>query len=1167
MRLKSIELIGFKSFADRTVLDFHPGITAIVGPNGCGKSNIVDAFKWVLGEQSAKSLRGDSMEDVIFFGSATRKTRGMAEVTLVLSGIREGEEGDSEISVTRRLYRSGESEYLLNRTPCRLKDIKNVFLDTGLELKAYSILEQGRINDILDSKPQDRRFLIEEVAGVMKYKVRRAEATQKLESARYNLQRLQDIISEVKRQINSIDRYARKAERYKRLLQEVRDLEIRIAKRDIGRLTGEADSLSASIEQLKTKVTEATAEIHSLEALMEKKRSEYTDREKGLDEVRGQLHGVERMMTESEGVVALLRKESDNLREKVDALKRMHLDLINERQKAGEEIYNIKEEFTRLSSKLKETERLLKEKEVFLKKLIEEISGHEALIDNQRKSIFSKAEEGSILKNEVKHLSMTIDEIDRKIERLTGEIVSVEDSLSGIKDDYKRTEGEYQRLLSSLSDYEGKREEMAEMLKKKKDELRSEEDLLYRCREEVAGMASRYESLRELYASKKIALSGSIKTICQIADILETPPEYESAIEAVLGDKLNTLVVEGHEDIMMALRHVKEHNTKRCSFISLNPPVPSNHERSKISSIDIPVDDSIIKATDVIKVREGFQAVAMALLGDVVIVKDMSTAFKMREKVDKYLHIVTPEGEVFEPSGVVHGGIERGLLRIRRQMRELEGGIELKRQEISRRERTVSDLRDEIRGYEDKIVSVDQVISEVQGELREMRIRLDGLKDEDEQRQRKLHYLRTELQNEENEREGLKSLKEEKDRRHRELEVERAEAEKRLKSLQSDINNKKEMLENVRSEHTDIKLSMTSLNERIKTLKNEEERLLSLIGEIDTKKTKAEEERIAIEKEIRLKEEEIRKGQDVLRAHAIQARELQEDLKNATDSITGLADEIRILEERHRVLSSQLDKLKEELKQKELKRMELVMKMDYIREDIRKTHNVTIETVNEVIEVTPEDEERLPQLKEKLKDMGPVSLGTLEEYEELRTRYEFLTKQQDDILDSMATLEETIQRINSSTKRRLTEAFNALNEKFREVFRSLFGEGRAELILTEGDILESGIDIVAQPPGKRLKNLLALSGGEQALTALSLLFAGFMIKPTPMCVLDEVDAPLDESNTGRFVRLLAELSRDIQFIAITHNRLTMEVADYIYGVTMEEPGVSKVVSMHLAETV
>lgn len=1173
MRLERIELIGFKSFAEKTILDFHPGITAIVGPNGCGKSNVVDAFRWVLGEQSAKSLRGDSMEDVIFFGSATRKTKGMAEVTLVLSGLN-GKNlsggGSAEISVTRRLYRSGESEYLINKVPCRLKDIKNIFLDTGLELKAYSILEQGRMNEILNSKPQDRRFLIEEVAGVMKYKVRRAEAIQKLEASRYNLQRLQDIIAEVKRQINSIDRYAKKAERYKKLLDEVRDIDIRIAKKNIRRFSGEIKEMSSSVEQLRLREAEVSTKMHSTGALIEKKRSEYIDREKGLEALRKRLHETEKMVTEAEGKIALLKMDCENLKEKMNDLKKRDADLSVEKDTASGQLRRIEEEESNMKVKLEEVEKKLSEKNSFFIELENELSEYESILDNERKGLFNKAEEGSILKNEVKHLSMIIDDIEKKVKKLSEELDSIEGKASNLQNELAETEGEYLRSESVLSDKKKEREEIHNELKTKKDKLKTSEEDLYRNREELAAMSSRLESLRELGTTQKIEVGKDIRALCQIADILETTPEYELAIEAVLGNKLNALIVEGHQDIIMALKHVKKHNAKRCGFISLNPLRERFDSSSKTKTHTLKSDGIIGNALNFVKIKDGFYSVAEALLSDVIIVKDMNDALSLWQKIFtnsalKYIYFATLDGEVLEPSGMVYGGVERGLLKIRRQLKELERDIALKREEILKGERLVSRLIDDIRLTEERIASVDSEISEKERDCHGLRLKLATLKEEKERQQKKLQYLRTEIGSEEKEKGSLRVLVNEKEKRCRELEIEKTHAEKELKSLQEKITTKKGILENARSELTEIKLSIASMRERMNSLQKERERLNLNISDIDNKKAEMLNEHLDIERDIRLKEDEIKKRQEALRSDILLVKKLQEEVTKANEALAGVMDELTSLEEEQKVLTSELESVRGKLKQVEIKKMELTMRLNYIKEDIRKTYSISIDTVDETVEVTTEEEESLPRLKEKLQEMGPVSLGTLEEYEELKIRYEFLAKQQDDLLNSIATLEETIQRINRSTQRRLTDAFNALNEKFKEVFKTLFGEGRAELILTEGSILESGIEIVAQPPGKRLKNLIALSGGEQALTALSLLFAGFMVKPTPMCILDEVDAPLDESNTERFVKMLSELSKNIQFITITHNRVTMEAADYIYGITMEEPGVSKVVSMHLAE--
>jgi chromosome segregation protein len=523
MRVERLELFGFKSFAEKTVFNFHPGTTAIVGPNGCGKSNIVDAFRWVLGEQSAKSLRGDSMEDVIFLGSATKKTKGMAEVTLVLSDIMtnpsNGSEDDNraaltEISVTRRLYRSGESEYLMNKVQCRLKDIKNMFLDTGLELKAYSILEQGKMDSILNSKPQDRRFLIEEVAGVMKYKIRRTEALNKLEASKSNIQRLQDIIAEVKRQINSIDRHAKKAERYKKLLEEIKDIELRISKRDLNTMQNEISALTASEEMHKGKEAEVYAKLHAAEALIEEKKLLCVDNEKHLGEVRMKLYSLEKEIAEDEGKIALLKSDSDNLKGKHESLLKQDGELIAQKETA---IQSIQEEENRkagMGSDLENFEALLEDKNMGVADSDNEIKGFEQEAEAQRRNLFNKAEEISSLKNEMNHLSFSIENISRKAEKSSQDINSLNDSLSSLQTAIEETKNEHGRAAAELNEIKKTKEGLVNKLSAGKQELSANEEILYSEREDLAAMSSRFESLKELDQIQRSSLDENVKALC-----------------------------------------------------------------------------------------------------------------------------------------------------------------------------------------------------------------------------------------------------------------------------------------------------------------------------------------------------------------------------------------------------------------------------------------------------------------------------------------------------------------------------------------------------------------------------------------------------------------------------------------------------------------------------
>ncbi len=1178
MRLERIEIIGFKSFAEKTIFNFHPGITAIVGPNGCGKSNVVDAFKWVLGEQSAKSLRGDSMEDVIFFGSTTKKTKGMAEVTLVLSevGGGDGEGTDNKsgtpsggLSVTRRLFRSGESEYLMNKTLCRLKDIKNMFLDTGLELKAYSILEQGKMNSILNSKPQERRFLIEEAAGVMKYKVRKAEALSKLESSKSNLQRLQDIINEVKRQINSIDRYAKKAEKYKKLFDEIKDIDVRLSKRNVNRLKVEIDRLTAHGNAFKDREAELSANLHSAEALIEEKKRGYVGSEKAHEEIRIKLYSTEKVVAEGEGRKELLKRDCQNMRERIIRLSERDVELEGEKETAVTSLNNIRGELLRMEESIKELESTLENKNASFSVIESDMEALEEKIENEKRKLFNRAEEISVLKNEIKHLSATAENISRKTEKSFEDINTIKNELSQLENVITETGNEFINSETELSQKTVSRNETAAALEIKKGELIAKEETLYRDRENIAALNSKLDSLKEIEFEQRNKAGKEIKTLCQVADIFETSPEYENAIEAVLGEKLSASVVRNREEVTDAINLIKKQNKGRSGFISIND-VEQNMPSQPTAGNVLSANGVIGKAIDLVTIKEGHDRVASSLLTDILIVDNLHTAFSewersLKETGSNPVHFVTTDGEVLEPSGIVFGGVMRGVLKVRRQIKEIERDISAKKEEVISSENSVNELKSGIIAIKTSIAEIEGDISKTEKYRHELEVRITSLDEEKARLQKNIDYLTIEKDSEEKEKDRMSGLMRQKEADCRNLEGERDKAEQTISGIRDEISEKKRELESARLQLTEIKLELTAVREKMTALSNEGGRLRSAISEIDNKKADISKETLVIENEILDRENEITGKEEELKSSILLIDELKGRVAVMREALDAERAELSVLEERQKGSFSELDAQRKELSQVEVKHKESSLELKYIIDEIRRVYSIDIETAEITEEVLEEEEERLPQLKERLQSIGPVSLGTLEEFEELKTRFDFLKKQQDDLLSAISSLEETIQKINSSTKQRLIEAFEALNIKFKEVFNTLFGEGKAELILTEGDILESGIEIIAQPPGKKLKNLTLLSGGEQAITALSLLVAGFMVKPTPMCLLDEVDAPLDEANTERFSALLSQLSEKIQFITITHNRRTMEAAEYIYGITMEEPGVSNVVSMHLAE--
>lgn len=1163
MQVEKIELIGFKSFAEKTVFHLHPGITCIVGPNGAGKSNIVDSFRWVLGEQSAKSLRGDKMEEVIFTGSATKKPRGMAEVNLYLffdmpdSG---NGDGRNTTIITRRLYRSGESEYLINKRQCRLKDIRDLFLDSGLEVKSYSILEQGRIGDILNSRPQDRRFLIEEVAGVMKYKVRKTEALSKLELSRQNLQRVNDIIVEVKRQINSLDRQVKKAERFKRLSSEIRDLELKIANRDYSSLK---DNLNETISRLKERKEEEAllkSEFNRIENEIETKKIGLVDKEKVLEGIVSELSLTEREISEIERSVAVSRTEINSLNEYLTRLSAQEVEVdakISESERRKEELSRVEGSISIEMDGLKDS---LREKSDSVRDIEATISDREEEIEAKRKEIFRIAEEISRIRNEMARTMTMHENLEKRVLAISKDREVASKYLSELEEKIKETETLLYSKDVELKEKKKEKEELTAALNKNSqimEDLRTE---IARLREELASSVSRLHSLKEIIHEEiQIeSISDSLPVISTVADVIDVEESYEKAIESVLSEKIKAFIVRSSEDIYRAISDLR--GIKRTSFIPLDLP--------EVESLPFPEDDRIVgKALDFVKIQEGREDLTHLMgrfLSNVLIIKDLSDLPFTPSPLHPFT-FVTLDGDVIEPVGTVTVGEGRGILRRKREIRELENRSKIIRETIENKEREFVQLETNL-NYDRRLMEeIDSLIVDTEKDISLLKLTLETQEEEKKRILRKLSHLDTELDEVTKEIKSLWEIVSLKEEELSGLNKRKEEAEAGLSGMQEEIGRVKMSIEEERASITDLRLSLNSCKEKIDSIKKERESLSGIIDELIKRREGFKEEREKVLDRINQCNLNITEKEEDLKAMAIKADSLRREINERREEIRKESEDITNLEHQARSLRLKVDEAISSINEADILATELRLRLENIESSIRMHYNVEISTF-EAGPVEDGDEERLKELRTKIQELGPVNLGTLEEYEELKSRYSFLIEQQEDLNKSIAELEEAIARINSTTRKKLREAFEQLNLKFSEVFLELFGSGKAGLVLTdENNILESGIDIIVQPPGKKIQNINLLSGGEKALTAIALLFAGFLIKPSPLCILDEVDAALDDSNIERFTGLLKKLSSQIQFIVITHNRVTMEAGDYLYGITMEEPGVSKVISMQLSE--
>lgn len=1169
MRIEKLELIGFKSFAERTVFNFHPGITCIVGPNGCGKSNIVDAFRWVLGEQSAKSLRGEKMEEVIFNGSATKKQKGMAEVTMYISGLNSlGKEGDDNngdkvsdtISITRRLYRSGESEYLINKTQCRLKDIKDLFLDTGLEVKSYSILEQERIIELLNAKPVDRRIIIEEIAGVMKYNVRRKEALSKLESSRMNLQRINDIIAEVKKQLSYLERIAKKAERYKKLLSEMNSIELKIYKRDYESLKSSLEILTGEYNRLKEEETVKKGELSAIENQVSKMKIEMLEEEKHLEGIQSEYQSLEKEIADIEKEIAIAKTEKDNLNEYLEKLFQQNEEYNKKKVNALLGREELEKECEELLNEIAILKSQLSEKSESYKGIEDEILRKERLIEEKRKRLFIVSEEISNIRNDKNKFQSSLESLKAKerasiedLERLKSIISEIDSSLK----DITVTIVEKNNELIMLND---KKNAVSGDITNNKEHLEDIKGKLFRYKEEIASLISRYDSLKEIVfdESTKQVLSNvkDFNIIASISDIFEIDERYEKAVESVLSDKIISYILPAFSEIERAIITLKEKSISRTAFIPLRP--------YKFNKKTTP-PDIIGRMSDFINTKEEFLDVIDSIFGNIFIVKDIRAAqFLLDQGFREYY--VTLDGEVIEPTGVIIAGEVKGILKRKREIRELERLIHEQKSKIEKLQNEVYEVSQLIQKKEIEFNSISDLLREREKEISILKMNADNLKDEYERRSKKLAYIKLEIEQINKEKEELMRLIYDKEIEIQSMELKKSEIENSIVLLQEELNTQKSLVDEHRVDITDIKLSLASFNEKMDSMKKEIEGLEKEISEIEIKKGFISEEIESVKQRLSQREEEIINKEEKIKELVIRVKDYQSRINEKKD-IIGLKNENLLeAEDRLKILRQEIESLTKTLSELDVKKAENRIRLQTVYDNVMQNYGVSIDNLQTEI-VTEEDGKRLAEIREKIKDIGPVSVYTIDEYEELKKRYEFLKNQQDDLIKSISELEEAISRINTTTKRRLREAYEALRLKFSEVFKTLFGGGKAELILTEeNNILEAGIDIVAQPPGKKLQNISLLSGGEKALTALSLLFASFLLKPTPLCILDEADSALDEINIEKFANTIRELSKDTQFIVVTHNKNTMSVADYIYGITMEEAGVSKVISMQLVES-
>ena len=1202
MKIKRLYIHGFKSFVDKTNIVLASGASAIVGPNGCGKSNIVDAIRWVLGEQNARHLRGKEMQDIIFNGSDARKPLGMAEVVLTFAnedGLAPARFANyTEIEISRRLYRSGESDYFINKVPSRLRDIVELFTDTGIGTRAYSIIEQGQIGWLINAKPEERRIIFEEAAGINKFKHKKEAALRRLDSARENLTRVSDIISEVKRQLNSLNRQAKKAERYKHLREELKVLDLRLASLDYQAISKSVADAAKRLTAIKDEDLALITEIEGAEAGADETRGAYSSLETDYKGVRERLFALEKELQTSERASALALVRIDELGRNAQRLKDEIIELKRNRETGLIDIERLRASVSESQTfidgqkiKLDENDKRLSAINEACKAMEDERSGEaaeasraNAKISELKHQIQTCMRDEDFMRVKESKADSVLNEAARTLARVEEEGGAIRASISGHAAFKGGIEAEMQTVKETLASLDA--------------ELKDKNIRLKDARSAHAGAAARLATLEEMERSfenlkggaQSVMRAGTIQGLRGLlADYIETNPGCERAVEAALGEKLQYILVESLKEGVEAIEFLKKNKGGRGSFVPVRDarPMASPLAMQVAGSGNIGVREMLGE----IRVKEGYEAIVNGLLADTYIVDNIESALAAWRDNGPASAFVTLDGETLDAQGVLTGGastgVDSGILQRRAEIKNIRaqanglaesiGSLEAVIKELSRvvvdTTAALGSCKDRLHAAEIKRVSDESRLSRLDEERnRFTKARADAERDKIDAARRLAELVAKKAAIAE-ERIGIEAA------------LTRTDA--RIAALGNELGRMAEKKEEVAKTVTEIKISLAQARERAEALGKEIAAKDRYVADIDGRISVKEREIESGAQETALREEEV--GVIKLRLNELlaQADTVKADEVSMTERLGDIAAALKTAEGGLKELKARSSALQSQKVEVSMSLNEFELSLNNLREKTFEKYGVAIDAhVEPAVEAVAEGGEaggveggaeakeplgdidraemdkRRFELREKIGGLGEVSLGALEEFNELERRYQFLVDQQADLQRSVDALMSAITRINRTTRERFALAFEEINARFKETFPKFFSGGRAELRLAEEtDVLEAGVEIVAQPPGKRLQNITLLSGGEKALTATALIFAIFLTKPSPFCLLDEVDAPLDDANIDRFNAFVKEMSLRSQFILITHNKKTMEMADALHGITMEEPGISKIISV------
>ena len=1181
MYLKRLEMYGFKSFADKTVLEFMPGITTVIGPNGSGKSNISDCIRWVLGEQSLKSLRGTKSEDIIFAGTQNRKSLGFAEASLIFDNSDNKLPIEyNEVIVTRRIYRSGESGYFINKTPCRLKDVLELFMDTGIGKDGYSIIGQGKIDEILSNKSEDRRHIFEEAAGIVKYRTRKAESEKKLEQTKLNLLRINDIISEIENNLDPLKNQSEKAKTFLRLRDELKNIEIGLFLHNIENYKKKIEEIKENIdifevqkvkeeerynnlqsekEILKTALDNLIEEIEKTQNLgfegNQKKEQYNSEINVNTERISNNTENYERYALEIEE----LEKRNIELEEEKNQKNEKKLNLGANKEKFEKELLEKQEELEKYAKTLSDKELEIEDKK---KKVEENIDlKYEIIADiNTEKANFENLNKReNTLKNDIQDTISELDKTRGEKEELAKEFYKLEKSRN--------------QVLSSLEEMKSKKEKSSEKIKEFEIKINTYQTD-FRVKEAKHRFLVETEKEKEGYTkSVKLLLESTEKNkelakgvYGILANLISVEKEYELAIEMTLGATIQNIVTESESEAKKLVNYLRENKFGRASFLPI-----TSVKGKKITDYKTKGIDGVIGiASDLIKYDKKYEGIILNLLGRTIIVDDIENAVKLAKQNDYKFKIVTLKGDVINPSGAISGGFvapkTTSILGRGKEIKELEKALKDLEKKIEKAEL-------EKKQYEESISEIFEGFEAKQKELQELEITYATEKQKMENFGLEILKLEAKLEKLREDLEKNKLEKIENQEKQNQFDLKLKEMEEENLSLSSIIEeftiankDNQKYIDDLNFDITNLKISVSSFDESESSINEIVERIdFEIENNLSSIKNK-----ISLREKITLDNELLEKNIEEIK---LKIQELEREISNSSDNIDELKKDRILKNEKLKALEIEIEDenlkiedVKNQISKLDLKKSKIELELDQVINKMWEEYELTPNTVEgiEKVENPTEIQKQVNSIRNEIRELGSINVDSIKEYKELKERYDFMSEQRYDLEESSNKLKKVISEMTDTMKKQFSEQFNIINKNFSSVFVELFGGGKAELKLSdEENILECGIEIEVQPPGKKLQNMMLLSGGEKAFTAIALLFAILQINPAPFCVLDEIEAALDDVNVYRFADYIKKFTSKTQFLVITHRKGTMEAADTVYGITMEEKGISKLLSMKL----